>query len=109
MLRTSIYKFKGLERLVVGVVELESVRDEVFYVGFSRPNVFLSIFAPESARRSSSESSSGSVVPSLALSRKPDWTRPRAYVKLAHGVAVLVGRASLGMLEMLGASPVVSK
>ena len=46
----SIYKFKGLERLVVGVVELESVRDEVFYVGFSRPNVFLSIFAPESAR-----------------------------------------------------------
>ena len=50
VLRTSIYKFKGLERLVVGVVELESVRDEVFYVGFSRPNVFLSIFAPESAR-----------------------------------------------------------
>ena len=50
ILRTSIYKFKGLERLVVGVVELESVRDEIFYVGFSRPNVFLSIFAPESAR-----------------------------------------------------------
>ena len=50
VLRTSIYKFKGLERLVVGVVELEGVRDEVFYVGFSRPNVFLSIFAPESAR-----------------------------------------------------------
>jgi hypothetical protein len=50
ILRTSIYKFKGLERLVVAVVELEGVRDEVFYVGFSRPNVFLSIFAPESAR-----------------------------------------------------------
>jgi hypothetical protein len=50
ILRTSIYKFKGLERLVVGVVELESVRDDVLYVGFSRPNVFLSIFAPESVR-----------------------------------------------------------
>jgi hypothetical protein len=42
VLRTSIYKFKGLERLVVAVTELEGVRDELFYVGFSRPNVFLS-------------------------------------------------------------------
>jgi hypothetical protein len=50
ILRSSIHRFKGLERLVVGVVELESVRDEVCYVGFSRPNVFLSIFAPEDAR-----------------------------------------------------------
>jgi hypothetical protein len=50
ILRSSIYKFKGLERLVVAIAELEGVRDEVFYVGFSRPNLFLSIFAPESAR-----------------------------------------------------------
>lgn len=50
LLRSSIHKFKGLERLVVAVVELEGVRDDVCYVGFSRPNVFLSVFAPESAR-----------------------------------------------------------
>jgi len=50
ILRSSIHKFKGLERLVVAVAELESVSDKVLYVGFSRPNVFLSIFAPESAR-----------------------------------------------------------
>lgn len=50
ILRSSIYKFKGLERLVIGLAELESVRDEVLYVGCSRPNVFLSVFAPESAR-----------------------------------------------------------
>ncbi len=50
MLRSSIHKFKGLERLVVAVVELDGARDDVFYVGFSRPNVFVSIFAPESVR-----------------------------------------------------------
>lgn len=50
ILRSSIYRFKGLERLVVAVTELDGARDDVFYVGFSRPNVFLSIFAPESAR-----------------------------------------------------------
>ncbi|MGH9323827.1 MAG: NERD domain-containing protein [Vicinamibacteria bacterium] len=50
ILRSSIYRFKGLERLVVAVVELEGVREDVLYVGFSRPNVFLSIFAPESER-----------------------------------------------------------
>ena len=51
ILRSSIHKFKGLERLVVGVAELDGARDDVFYVGFSRPNVFLSIFCPESARK----------------------------------------------------------
>jgi hypothetical protein len=50
ILRSSVYRFKGLERLVVAVTELDGARDDVFYVGFSRPNVFLSIFAPESAR-----------------------------------------------------------
>jgi hypothetical protein len=50
VLRSSIYKFKGLERLVVAVVELDGAREDVCYVAFSRPNVFLSIFAPESAR-----------------------------------------------------------
>jgi hypothetical protein len=51
ILRSSIHKFKGLERLVVGVAELDGARDDVFYVGFSRPNVFLSIFCPEKARK----------------------------------------------------------
>ena len=50
ILRRSIYRFKGLERLVVAVTELDAAREDVFYVGFSRPNVFLSIFCPESAR-----------------------------------------------------------
>jgi AAA ATPase domain len=50
ILRSSIHRFKGLERLVVAVTELDGARSDVFYVGFSRPNVFLSIFCPESAR-----------------------------------------------------------
>jgi AAA domain len=50
ILRSSIHRFKGLERLVVAVTELEGARSDVFYVGFSRPNVFLSVFCPESAR-----------------------------------------------------------
>jgi hypothetical protein len=50
VLRASIYRFKGLERLVVAVTELDGARDAAFYVGFSRPNVFLSIFCPKSAR-----------------------------------------------------------
>ena len=50
ILRSSIHRFKGLERLVVAVIELDGAGDDVFYVGFSRPNVFLSIFCPESAR-----------------------------------------------------------
>ncbi len=51
ILRSSIHRFKGLERLVVAVTELDGARSDVFYVGFSRPNVFLSVFCPESARR----------------------------------------------------------
>jgi hypothetical protein len=50
ILRSSIHRFKGLERLVVAVTELDGARSDVFYVGFSRPNVFLSVFCPESAR-----------------------------------------------------------
>jgi hypothetical protein len=50
ILRSSIHRFKGLERLVVAVTELDGARDDVFYVGFSRPNVFLSIFCPKEAR-----------------------------------------------------------
>ena len=50
ILRSSVYKFKGLERLVVAVAELDGARDDVFYVAFSRPNVFLSIFTPEAAQ-----------------------------------------------------------
>jgi hypothetical protein len=50
IVRSSIHRFKGLERLVVGLVELESVRHDVLYVGLSRPKVFLSLFWPESQR-----------------------------------------------------------
>src|SRR5262245_39167203 len=50
ILRSSIHRFKGLERLVVAVTELDGARDDVFYVGFSRPNVFLSIYCPKSVR-----------------------------------------------------------
>jgi hypothetical protein len=50
ILRASIYRFKGLERLVVAMTELDGAREAAFYVGFSRPNVFLSVFCPESAR-----------------------------------------------------------
>jgi hypothetical protein len=51
ILRASIYRFKGLERLVVAVAELDGAREAALYVGFSRPNVFLSVFCPESARK----------------------------------------------------------
>jgi hypothetical protein len=37
ILRSSIHRFKGLERLVVAVTELDGARSDVFYVGFSRP------------------------------------------------------------------------
>ncbi|HUP32718.1 MAG TPA: AAA family ATPase, partial [Gaiellaceae bacterium] len=48
--RSSIWRFKGLERLVVGVCELDGVPERALYVGFSRPSVFLSIFVPEKTR-----------------------------------------------------------
>jgi len=51
VLRSSIYRFKGLERLVVGVAELDGAPDKALYVGFSRPKVFLAVFCPKSARR----------------------------------------------------------
>jgi hypothetical protein len=51
ILRASIYRFKGLERLVVGVAELDGAREAALYVGFSRANVFLSIFCPEAATK----------------------------------------------------------
>jgi hypothetical protein len=45
------WKFKGLERMVVGVGELDGAPDRALYVGFSRPSVFLSVFAPEGTLR----------------------------------------------------------
>jgi hypothetical protein len=51
ILRSSIYRFKGLERLVVAVAELDGARDDAFYVGFSRASTFLSIYCSKSARR----------------------------------------------------------
>jgi Nuclease-related domain len=44
ILRSSIYRFKGLERMVVGLCELDGVPEKALYVGLSRPSVFLSIF-----------------------------------------------------------------
>jgi hypothetical protein len=49
ILRCSIFRFKGLERLVVGLCELDGAREQALYVGLSRPSVFLSLFVPRSA------------------------------------------------------------
>jgi len=49
ILRCSIFRFKGLERLVVGLCELDGAPENAFYVGLSRPSVFLSLFVPKSA------------------------------------------------------------
>ena len=46
VLRCSVHRFKGLERLVVALCELDGARDSTLYVGLSRPSVFLSIFCP---------------------------------------------------------------
>lgn len=48
ILRSSVYRFKGLERMVVGVVELDGAQDKELYIAFSRASLFLSIFYPES-------------------------------------------------------------
>jgi hypothetical protein len=49
ILRCSIFRFKGLERLVVGLCELDGAREQALYVGLSRPSVFLSLFVPRAA------------------------------------------------------------
>lgn len=49
ILRCSIFRFKGLERLVVGLCELDGARQQALYVGLSRPSVFLSLFVPRSS------------------------------------------------------------
>ena len=49
ILRCSVFRFKGLERLVVGLCELDGAREQALYVGLSRPSVFLSLFVPRSA------------------------------------------------------------
>ena len=49
ILRCSIFRFKGLERMVVGLCELDGAREQALYVGLSRPSVFLSLFVPSSA------------------------------------------------------------
>ena len=51
ILRCSVFRFKGLERLVVGLCELDGARDQALYVGLSRPSVFLSLFVPTSSAR----------------------------------------------------------
>jgi hypothetical protein len=37
--------------MVVGVGELDGAPDRALYVGFSRPSVFVSVFAPEGTLR----------------------------------------------------------
>jgi hypothetical protein len=51
ILRCSIFRFKGLERLVVGLCELDGAREQALYVGLSRPSVFLSLFVPKASAR----------------------------------------------------------
>ena len=48
ILRSSVYRFKGLERMVVGVVELDGAQDKELYIAFSRASLFLSVFYPAS-------------------------------------------------------------
>ena len=48
ILRCSIFRFKGLERMVVGLCELDGAREQALYVGVSRPSVFLALFTPKS-------------------------------------------------------------
>jgi hypothetical protein len=50
-LRCSIFRFKGLERLVVGLCELDGAPENALYVGLSRPSVFLSLFVPRSSAK----------------------------------------------------------
>ena len=50
ILRSSIARFKGLERAVVGIAEIDGVSDKMLYIGFSRPSLFLSVFCPREAR-----------------------------------------------------------
>jgi hypothetical protein len=33
------------------MTELDGAKEAAFYVGFSRPNVFVSVFCPEDSRR----------------------------------------------------------
>jgi len=49
ILRSSIYRFKGLERMVVGLCELDGAKEQALYVGLSRPSVFLSVFGSRKA------------------------------------------------------------
>jgi hypothetical protein len=49
LLRSSIFRFKGLERMVVGLCELDGARAQALYVGLSRASVFLALFLPRSA------------------------------------------------------------
>jgi Nuclease-related domain len=49
ILRCSVFRFKGLERLVVGLCELDGAKDAAWYVGMSRPSVFLSLFVPKAS------------------------------------------------------------
>ena len=49
ILRCSVFRFKGLERLVVGLCELDGAKEQTLYVGLSRPSVFLSLFVPRSS------------------------------------------------------------
>jgi hypothetical protein len=51
IVRCSLFRFEGLERMVVGLCELDGARSEALYVGMSRPSVFLSLFTPKSEVR----------------------------------------------------------
>ncbi|MEX2047879.1 MAG: NERD domain-containing protein [Chloroflexota bacterium] len=46
ILRCGVFRFKGLERLVVAFVEIDGVSAKVLYVGASRAKTYLALFCP---------------------------------------------------------------
>jgi len=46
ILRCGVFRFKGLERLVIAFVEIDGVSAQVLYVGASRAKTYLAVFCP---------------------------------------------------------------
>jgi hypothetical protein len=46
ILRCGVFRFKGLERLVIAFVEIDGVSAKVLYVGASRAKTYLAVFCP---------------------------------------------------------------
>ncbi|MEO8631979.1 MAG: NERD domain-containing protein [Chloroflexota bacterium] len=46
ILRCGVFRFKGLERLLIAFVEIDGVNAQVLYVGASRAKTYLAVFCP---------------------------------------------------------------